>query len=185
MTMSMTQSSVGTKRYYGKYRGTVINNVDPMQIGRIQVVVPDVSAVSPTTWAMPCLPISGINTGVFAVPAVGAGVWIEFEQGNPDHPIWVGGYWGLTAEIPALSHAVPPGVSGMTLQSTTLNAIVINDTPGAGGVTIFCRGVPVIAINDAGVSIMNGKGAMISLVGTAVSVVGQPVDINLGGLTVT
>ncbi len=172
------------KTYYGKYRGTVLNNVDPMQIGRIQVIVPDVSAVSPTSWAMPCLPISGINNGVFAVPAIGAGVWVEFEQGNPDHPIWVGGYWGIVAERPALSQTVPPGVPGMTLQTTTLNGVVINDAPGVGGVIIYCRGVPMIAVTDAGISIMNGKGAMINMVGPAVSVVGQPVDINAGGLTV-
>lgn len=172
------------KKYYGKYRATVLNNVDPMQLGRIQVIVPDVSSVLPSSWAMPCLPISGINNGVFAVPSIGAGVWVEFEHGDPDHPIWVGGYWGMAAETPALAHTVPPGVPGMTLQTTTLNGIVINDTPGAGGVTIYCRGVPMVVVSDAGITIMNGKGAMISLVGSAVSVVGQPVDVNLGGLTV-
>ena len=48
------------KRYYGKYRGTVINNVDPMQIGRIQAMVPDVAALLPSSWAMPCIPVAGI-----------------------------------------------------------------------------------------------------------------------------
>ena len=55
-------------RYYGKYRGTVVNNVDPMQIGRIQAIVPAVSNVVPTSWAMPCVPVAGVNTGVFTVP---------------------------------------------------------------------------------------------------------------------
>jgi type VI secretion system (T6SS) baseplate-like injector VgrG len=181
----MIEELFSPKKYYGKYRGTVINNVDPMQLGRIQVAVPDVSAAVPTSWAMPCLPVSGINNGVFTVPAIGAGVWVEFEQGNPDHPIWVGGYWGLAAEIPALSHMVPPGVPGMTLQTLSLNGVVINDTPGSGGVTIFYRGVPVIIINDAGIAIMNGKGAIISMVGPAVTIAGSPVDINVGALTVT
>jgi type VI secretion system (T6SS) baseplate-like injector VgrG len=181
----MTQTaSTQVKRYYGKYRGTVINNVDPMQIGRIQVIVPDVSAVVPTSWAMPCLPASGLNNGVFTVPLMGAGVWVEFEQGDPDFPIWVGGYWGMAAEVPALSHTVPPGVPGMTLQTATLNAVVINDTPGVGGVTIYCRGIPMIAVTDVGISIMNGKGAMITMIGPAISVVGQPVDVNVGALTV-
>jgi len=173
------------KKHYGKYRATVLNNVDPMQIGRIQVMVPDVSAVSPSSWAMPCLPVSGVNNGVFALPAIGAGVWVEFEHGDPDFPVWVGGYWGMAAETPALSHSVPPGVPGMTMQTSTLNGIVINDTPGAGGVTIYCRGVPMVIVSDVGISITNGKGALISLVGSAVSVVGQPVDVNVGALTVT
>ena len=42
------------EKYFGKYRGTVVNNVDPLQIGRILVMVPDVSGIVPTSWAMPC-----------------------------------------------------------------------------------------------------------------------------------
>ena len=66
---------------------------------------------------MPCVPVAGINMGVFTVPPIGSGVWIEFERGDPDYPIWVGGYWGSAAEVPALAHAVPPGVAGITLQT--------------------------------------------------------------------
>ena len=79
-------------RYYGKFRGTVVNNVDPMQIGRILVSVPDASGPVPTSWAMPCLPVSGIQSGIFTVPPVGAGVWVEFEQGDPDYPKFAA-YW--------------------------------------------------------------------------------------------
>lgn len=180
----MSPAVATRKTYYGKYRATVINNVDPLQIGRIQVMVPDVSAIAPSSWAMPCLPMSGINSGVFALPLKGAGVWVEFEQGNPDHPIWVGGYWGLPAETPVLAKTVPPGMPGLTMQTTTLNGVVINDTPGAGGVTIFCRGIPMVQVTDAGIMIGNGKGAAITMVGSAMSVVGFPVDINVGALTV-
>jgi hypothetical protein len=166
------------RKFLGKYRGTVINNVDPMQIGRIQAIVPDVSNVVPTSWAMPCLPVSGINTGIFSVPAIGAGVWIEFEHGDPDHPIWVGGYWGSAAEVPALSHTVPPGVPGITLQTTLLNGIVISDVPGpTGGIQLMTKTGALISISDVGIVISNGKGAVISLLGPAV-------DINAGALTV-
>src|SRR5258706_14152752 len=96
------------QRFYGKYRGTVINNVDPLQIGRIQVMVPDVSNVIPSSWAMPCVPIAGKQMGTYIVPQAGAGVWVEFEQGNPDYPIWVGGFWGSAAEVPALALAGIP-----------------------------------------------------------------------------
>ncbi len=166
------------RTFLGKYRGTVVNNVDPMQIGRIQAIVPDVSNAVPTSWAMPCLPVSGINTGMFSVPAMGAGVWIEFEHGDPDHPIWVGGYWGSAAEVPALSHTVPPGVPGITLQTTLLNGIVISDVPGpTGGIQLMTRTGALISISDVGIVISNGKGATISLLGPAV-------DINAGALTV-
>jgi hypothetical protein len=80
-----------SKTFYGKYRGTVINNIDPLQIGRIQAMVPDFAGFVPGTWAMPCVPVAGTNTGIFTVPIIGSGVWIEFERGDLDRPIWVGG----------------------------------------------------------------------------------------------
>ena len=66
--------------YYGKYRGVVINNIDPMQMGRIQVQVPDVLGPALSSWAMPCVPFAGIQSGVFVQPQIGAGVWVGFEQ---------------------------------------------------------------------------------------------------------
>lgn len=162
----------------GKYRGVVVNNVDPLQIGRIQASVPDLAGLIPGTWAMPCLPLAGINTGLFTVPPIGAGVWIEFERGNADYPIWVGGYWGTAAEVPALSHIVPPGVSGITLQTTLKNGIVISDVPGpTGGILIQTTAGAMISVSDTGIIISNGKGAVISMTGPTV-------DVNVGALTV-
>lgn len=166
------------KRFYGKYRGTVINNVDPMQIGRVQVMAPDVSNVMLSSWAMPCVPVAGINMGLFTVPLIGAGVWVEFEQGDPDYPIWVGGFWGMAAEVPMLSHMVPPAVPGITLQTPLKNGIVISDVPGpTGGIQIQTATGAMISVTDIGIMISNGKGAVINLTGPTV-------DINLGALTV-
>jgi hypothetical protein len=166
------------RQYYGKYRGTVFNNVDPEQIGRIQAIVPDVFGEAPSSWAMPCLPIAGIDSGVFSVPEPDAGVWIEFEHGDPDRPIWVGGYWGSAAEVPALSHLVPPALSGFTIQTPSGNGIVVSDLPGpTGGILIQAAGA-IISVSDTGIVIGNGKGAQITLMGPTV-------DVNIGALTVT
>jgi hypothetical protein len=164
--------------FYGKYRGTVVNILDPLQIGRIQALVPDIGGLIPTSWAMPCVPVAGINMGIFTVPPVGAGVWIEFERGDPDYPIWVGGYWGSAAETPILSHAVPPGLAGITLQTTLKNGIVVSDTPGpTGGILIQTTTGAMISVSDLGILISNGKGATINMIGPSV-------DINLGALKV-
>jgi hypothetical protein len=80
------------KRFFGKYRGTVEKNLDPLQIGRIIAIVPDVQS-TPLSWALPCTPFPVTGTALLTVPPLGASVWIEFEAGNPDHPIWSGGYW--------------------------------------------------------------------------------------------
>jgi Type VI secretion system/phage-baseplate injector OB domain len=163
--------------YYGKYRGVVLDNIDPLQIGRLLVTVPDVAGIIPSSWAMPCVPMSGINTGILAVPIIGAGVWVEFEQGNPDYPVWVGGFWGDAAEVPAASHVVPPGVPGITLQTPLMNGIVISDAPGIGGITMTTTTGAMISITEVGIMISNGQGAVISMLGPTV-------DINVGALTV-
>jgi hypothetical protein len=169
-------------RYYGKYRGTVIENVDPELIGRIIVMVPDVLGMTPSSWAMPCVPAAGIQSGVFVVPPLGSGVWIEFEQGDSDYPIWTGGFWGLVAEVPIFATAPPPIPPGqnIVLQTTGQNMVMVSDappTPLTGGIVLKSTTGAMIVVNDSGIYISNGKGATITMVGPAV-------DVNVGGLTV-
>lgn len=170
-------------KYWGKYRGTVVNNIDPEQRGRIQAIVPAVTGLVPSTWAMPCVPIAGKQEGFYAVPQLGAGVWMEYEDGDPDKPIWVGGFWGLAAEVPALALAPPPIPPGqnIVLQSTAQNAVIVSDsppTPVTGGITLKSTTGASIVVNDSGIYISNGKGASIFLVGPVVTV-------NNGALVVT
>ncbi len=166
------------KRFFGKYRGTVINNVDPMQMGRIMAEVPDISGLIPSTWAMPCFPVTGIQMGVFVLPMIGAGVWIEFEQGDPDYPIWTGCFPGSAADVPALALGGNPASPSIVLQTSLQNTIMISDMPGpVGGILLKTTTGALISINDVGITISNGKGAMINMTGPAV-------DINAGALTV-
>jgi uncharacterized protein involved in type VI secretion and phage assembly len=81
-------------RFYGKYRGTVTNNQDPQNLGRLKALVPDVLENVETGWALPSLPYAGDGVGVFTIPPAGAGVWIEFEAGDVSRPIWNGCWWG-------------------------------------------------------------------------------------------
>jgi hypothetical protein len=163
------------KKFYGKYRGTVVNNLDPEQLGRIQAIVPAVSNVVPTSWAMPCVPMAGKEQGVYMVPQLGAGVWIEFEEGDPDKPIWVGGYWGSLAEVPKLAFAPPPIPPGqnIVLETTLQNTLVISDaapSPVTGGIMLKSTTGAMIVVNDSGIYIQNGKGASITLIGPAVMI---------------
>jgi uncharacterized protein involved in type VI secretion and phage assembly len=158
-------------QYFGKYRGTVINNIDPLQIGRLMVQVPDVSNIIPSTWAMPCVPFAGIQSGFYAVPPIGSGVWIEYEHGDSDYPIWVGGYWGSAAEIPALVLAAPPGVPQIVMQTTGQTTLVISDVPGpTGGILLKSSTGAMISISDTGIIITNGQGATLAMTGPAVTV---------------
>lgn len=158
-------------KYFGKYRGMVLNNVDPMQMGRLMIQVPDVGGLIPQTWAMPCVPIAGIQNGMFALPIIGSGVWVEFEQGDPDYPIWTGCFWGSAAEIPALALTVPPVVPGITFQTPMQNGLTINDVPGpTGGLMLKSATGATIIVNDTGIYIQNGKGASIIMTGPTVTI---------------
>lgn len=165
-------------KYFGKYRGTVVNNVDPEQRARIQVMVPDVSGFALSSWALPSVPFAGMQMGFFALPLIGAGVWVEFEQGDLDYPIWVGSYWGSAAEVPALSHLIPPAVPGLVIQTVLQNSILISDVPGpTGGIMLKSTTGAMILINTLGITISNGQGAMIQMTGPSVI-------INGGALTI-
>lgn len=169
---------MSNQTFYGKYRGLVINNVDPLQQGRIQVQVLDVAGLGTVNWAMPCVPVAGIQNGVFALPEIGSGVWVEFEQGNPERPVWVGCFYGSAADVPALARLTPPGVQAMTFQTVLQNGVTISDLPGpTGGIMIKSATGASIIVNDTGIYLQNGKGAMITLVGPSV-------DINNGAFTV-
>jgi uncharacterized protein involved in type VI secretion and phage assembly len=168
----------GTAKYYGKYRGSVVQNVDPERRGRIQAMVPDVSNVVPTTWALPCVPLAGKNTGSYLVPQVGAAVWIEYEQGDPDYPIWTGGFWA-EGDVPSPALDGNPVSPSIVLQTGQRNSITLSDVPGPdGGIMLKSAAGAMILVNDTGITISNGNGAKIVLNGPNVSV-------NDGALTVT
>lgn len=144
------------RRYLGKYRGTVLNNVDPMRQGRLQVAVPGVTGPLPASWAMPCVPIADLSSGVFVKPPMGAGVWVEFEQGDVDRPIWVGGYWSLSRPLPLvaqLADTSPPTNPVITIETLT-GGISIADTPlGAFGTLCVRSGASQIVFTPAGIQI--------------------------------
>jgi uncharacterized protein involved in type VI secretion and phage assembly len=159
------------QKFYGIYRATVVNNVDPMQLGRIMALIPDVGSITPSTWAMPAVPLAGKQMGTFMVPQIGAGVWIQFEAGDPDRPVWTGGWWGIAAEVPALALAGVPGDPNIVIQTTLQNAIVISDLPGpTGGIMLKSTTGATIIVNDTGIYIQNGKGASIVMTGPTVTV---------------
>jgi hypothetical protein len=162
--------------FFGKYRGKVENNVDPSQLGRLQVSVPAVLGDTTLNWALPCMPFAGSGVGLFAVPPIGANVWVEFEGGNTDQPIWSGCFWSLPTDVPA-----KPGLAEVKVFKTDCIEMQLSDVPTLGGFTLKVNApavpVPMTLSMDAG-------GIKLSMANFSIALTSAGVSINDGALEV-
>ena len=148
------------RRFFGKYRGSVAESLDPMRQGRLIVLVPDVFGDLPSNWAMPCVPLAGPKMGTsFVPPPKGSNVWVEFEQGNPQKPIWVGCFWDTPETLGKMAleaAAGTPPTTSVTLETLT-SGIGVADAPTlpptAGNVSLYTGRDTSISLNPEGVTI--------------------------------
>ena len=180
----MSESEDGRPECPGIYRGTVTTNVDPMRLGRLLLSIPDALGFSPSTWAVPCVPLAGPSgppMGVYMVPPIGTGVWVQFEHGDINKPVWMGCRWGAASDVPTLASAGNPADPNIVMQSLLQHSLMISDmppSPTTGGIILKSTTGAMIVVNDSGIYISNGKGASITMVGSTV-------DVNTGALTIT
>lgn len=157
-----------------KHRGVVIDNVDPSQIGRLMVDVPNV--LSGPAFAMPCVPYAGPGVGLVALPPIGANVWVEFENDDPAAPIWTGCFWN-PGELPPGA-----GTPEKKVFHTDGVTLTMDDTPGTGFSLVVdapAAGTTLtLTIGANGITISNGQGAIVTMQGSAV-------DVNNGTMVVT
>jgi hypothetical protein len=164
------------RRFHGKYRATVLQNVDPAQRGRLTLTIPDVFGLVPSPWAEACVPLAGPTgppMGVYMIPPIGAGVWVEFENGDPAYPIWVGCRWGAVSDIPLMARAGIPASPNIVMQTLGQHTLMVSDmppTPATGGIVLQSATKAMIVVNDSGIYISNGKGATIAMVGPTVTI---------------
>ena len=156
------------RQFFGKYRGKVESNADPLQQGRVQVSCPAVLGQGRMSWAMPCVPYAGAGVGLFAVPPVGANVWVEFEGGDPDYPIVGGCFWGQ-GEAP-----LPPAIPQTKVFKTDGITLKLSDVAGGGGFTLEANPPAVstplkLVFDSSGIELSNGA-AKIKLTPANVSV---------------
>ncbi len=150
-------------RYFGKYRGVVTDNRDELQRGRIRAKVPAVFGKdNESSWALPCVPYAGNGVGFFLIPPEHAMVWIEFEQGDTDYPIWTGCFWDEIDKLPA-----SPAVAEMKVLKTDTATISLDNKQGI--ITIETTGGMKIVMDKQGIEITNGQ-ASVKLSGKKVSI---------------
>ena len=146
------------QRYYGKYRGTVVDTADATKRGRLKVKVPAVMG-DQEMWAMPCSPYAGDAIGFFALPPAGTSIWVEFEGGEVSQPIWAGCFW-KDNEIDS---------------ADAVESIAFWKTPG----------VTLRIDNDAGtLEIETSGGSKITVKGDSIKIEAPEVELSANGGTV-
>jgi uncharacterized protein involved in type VI secretion and phage assembly len=155
-----------SRPFYGKFRGEVSDNQDPDGLGRVRARVPDVLGDDESGWALPCAPFGGDSTGFCALPTVGARVWIEFEHGDPDYPIWTGCFWGAKSQRP---NAVQSSAEKKVLVATSGGQKITLDDDN-NKIVIEASGGQKITLSSDGILLDNGSGAKVELKNSKVSV---------------
>jgi len=161
------------RQFFGKYRGKVENNKDPLSQGRIQVSVPAALGEGRQSWAMPCVPYAGRGVGLFTLPPKGANIWVEFEGGDLDYPIWSGCFWGRD-EVPA-----DPAEEKMKVFKTDTITMTLNDDPSSGGFFLEVGQTPLkLVFNSDGIEI-NNRNSKIKLTETNIEISNGTFNIKL------
>ncbi|MER6144920.1 phage baseplate assembly protein V [Streptomyces sparsogenes] len=204
------------RRFYGKYRGLVVDNQDPARLGRLRVSVPSLLGPEVVTgWATPCLPYGGADDqGFLFVPERGAGVWVEFEEGDPEFPIWVGAYWtrpGSQSQLPRPQAADgsdqdeaqdPPTrkiiktAAGHTVQFEDAQgeeSVMVREgsqghrvTLDKGGITLVDKRGNTLVLNEEGIELTDATGNAIRMNDSAMALSSAvPFSIEAPGRTVT
>lgn len=123
-------------RYYSTYRAFVYSNDDPDNLNRLQLLVPHVNPrVADETWAYPRNTYSGNGYGVHLLPKKGDMVWVEYEYGNLDYPVWSFGHFGENQKPEEFTDS---NTIGFKTPNGTL--ILFNDIKGEESISIRLAG---------------------------------------------
>ncbi|GAB4191951.1 MAG: hypothetical protein Tsb002_21250 [Wenzhouxiangellaceae bacterium] len=177
------------QRWYGKYRGFVVDNQDPEQRGRLRLRVPSVFSEEITGWALPCLPFGGkAAQGLFMVPEPESQVWVEFEEGIVTQPIWSGVFYQQQSDVPEdAQHSEP---TTRLLQTPAGHILQFDDADGAERFRLYHPAATELSIDEQGsVKLQQDNGAQLSLDASANEVVlsdsnGNRLTMNSSGTVV-
>jgi hypothetical protein len=117
--------------------GTVIDNIDPENLGQIKVMFPWLSPDYISAWARVMqIGASKVGGGFLWIPEIGDEVLIGFDRGCIDYPYVIGNlYNGIASPLP------PPSVQGVVanrrIASRMAHTIQFNDGPEAMGISIM------------------------------------------------
>lgn len=176
-------------KYYGKYRGFVVDNQDPSHLARLRLQVPSVLGATELDWALPCLPFGGLAAqGTFSVPEVGAQVWVEFEEGELSQPIWTGTFWQKGDDVPEEAALDEP--TTRLLRTPSGHLLQFDDKEDEEKILLHHTSGAEVSIDEKGtVVVTDAAGAAITLDADAEEVLvadsnGNSLNMTSSGITV-
>jgi phage baseplate assembly protein gpV len=175
-------------KYFGKYRGFVVDNQDPRHLARLRLRVPSVLGATELDWALPCLPFGGLaDQGLFTVPEVGAQVWVEFEEGELSAPIWTGTFWQTADDVPEEAALDEP--TTRLLKTPSGHRLQFDDAEGEERVVLHHTSGAELSIDENGTVVLtDAAGATLTLDADAEEVVvadagGNTLSMTSSGVT--
>lgn len=146
------------RKYYGKFRGFVVDNQDPQKRARLKLRIPSVLADAETGWALPCLPFGGLaGMGLFLVPEVDTQVWVEFEEGEITRPIWTGTFWQKQDDPPAEA-TEGDGTTTRLIKTPGGHLLRFDDEKDKEKIQILHPGGTEVAIDEKGILTLTDQG---------------------------
>ena len=134
--------------YFGKYKAKVVDLNDPEKRGRIRVQCPKVLGDSKSSWCEPCIPVAYEKGGDFCLPKLGDTVWVEFEEGDANQPIWVGNWWS-SDNTPLSSYGNAPKTRIIEFDGARLTM--------SGGALTISAGGGTIEMKNGVINIVSGR----------------------------
>lgn len=195
MAAQSTDSIEGVQqKFAGVVVGTVINVLDPMMLGRVQVQLPFIDSLDLSPWARVAMPMAGLLHGFYFIPNPGDEVLVAFEHGDVNAPYVIGSLWNALAP-PPLPSPVPQIRAIRTLAG---NQIVMSEAPPTltiqSGPTSPVpipmpptpAGPPTVIMSPAGIQIMSGRN-VINMTEAGIQIVAGTNAINMtpDGITIT
>jgi uncharacterized protein involved in type VI secretion and phage assembly len=156
----------------GVYSAIVVDNIDPDNLGRVKVRVPQALAADASGaehWARIATVMAGGHRGTWFVPDVKDEVLVAFEAGDATRPYVLGALWNAADPPPA---TMLPGNDRKLLRSRNGLTITLDDQDGRESVAIETPGGQKLTLQD-------GPGSIV-----LADANGNSVEVDLHGVTI-
>jgi hypothetical protein len=158
-------------KLYGVMVGKVINLLDPLALGRVQVQLPSIDSLDLSPWARVAVPMAGIAHGFYFIPNLNDEVLVAFEHGDVNAPYILGSLWNAMAPPPMPS----PLPQIRMIRTLAGNTIMFTEVPPT--ITIQTASMQTVIMSPAGIQIQTGA-SIINMTPDGVTITGTP-NLNL------